>query len=114
MNRLTKILRTLLIGGLFNPSSLLLRAAFLLVVFATFHIVGWRDDTRILSGTSLPSDSAVVRGLLYAAAYFTAVIICPILILTAAIQTAMQRIFVSGNRTEVGSPEPDMRRQTRS
>jgi hypothetical protein len=95
MKRLTKTLRLLLIGSFFSPLSLLMRAAFLLIVFGVFHLLGWRDDTRILSGTSLPSDAAVVRGLLYAAAYFSAVIVSPILLLAAAMQTAMYRVFLS-------------------
>jgi hypothetical protein len=38
----------------------------------------------------------LARGLLYAVAYFSAVIVCPILLLAAAMQMAMYRVFPSG------------------
>ena len=93
MIRFWKILRPLLASSLFSPRGLLARAAVLLAVFGLFHLLGWRDDTRIFSGTSLPYTPAVVCGVLYAAAYFSAVILCPIMILAAGINAVLLRFL---------------------
>ena len=57
------------------------------VLFAVFHLAGWRDDTAIISGTSISPNAklTVVRGMLYGMTYFLAVIVSPVLIIAAGI-----------------------------
>ena len=72
-----------------------LLAIFLLCVFGIIHLLGWRQDTAILSGT-LPeknADAMIMRGLAYGAAYFAAVVISPILLLTAVINALLKPLF---------------------
>jgi hypothetical protein len=101
MSRLKTTLRMLMLGRFLSPPGLLLRAGILLAAFGAFHLLGWRDDTRVLSGTSAPSEGAVARGMLYAAAYFSAVLLCPILILAAAIQMVMQRAIAAVKKRKI-------------
>ena len=77
----------------FAPVSWISCAILLLLVFGMFHLMGWRQDTAIISGTSAgPSYYAsAMRGLLYGLAYFVAILISPILILTAAIDAVLRR-----------------------
>ena len=91
MNPIKSHLRMFWRADLLSPAGSVAHAVLILGVFATLHLLGWRDDTRILSGTSLPSSGAVFRGFLYSAAYFAAVILSPILLLAGAIQAAIQR-----------------------
>ena len=91
MNLIKSRLRMFWRADLLSPAGLVAHAVVILGLFATLHLLGWRDDTRILSGTSLPSSGAVFRGFLYSAAYFAAVILSPILLLAGAIQAAIQR-----------------------
>jgi hypothetical protein len=93
--RCARILRMSLFGGLLSPLGWVLRAGMVLAAFTVFHVLGWRDDMRIISGTSLPAsaaDAVVIRGLLYGASYFAAVVLCPILILAAGIPALLLRV----------------------
>ncbi len=90
MDQLRAFVRACWHAKLLSPPGLLVRAGLIVAVFATLHLLGWRDDTRIISGTSLASSATVFRGFVYAAAYFAAIILGPILILAAAIQGAIQ------------------------
>jgi hypothetical protein len=91
MNVIKSRLRMLWRANFLGHAGFVSHAIVILIVFAALHLLGWRDDTRILSGTSLPSSGAVFRGFLYATAYFAAVILAPILLLAGAIQAAIQR-----------------------
>jgi hypothetical protein len=72
--------------ALFRPLGWLCWAAMFVVVFGACHLLGWRDDTAILSGTLAPgSELTMVRGLIYLASYFAAVLLSPILILAAGL-----------------------------
>ena len=65
-------------------------AFLLLAVFGALHLLGWRDDTAIISGTAANPNSTL-RGLLYGMSYFLAVRVSPILILGAGISAALRR-----------------------
>jgi len=67
-------------------------AALLVVAWAMAHGLGWRDDTRIISGTGVPSGGAVLRGVAYAASYFAGVVVAPILVIAAGLRAAGSRI----------------------
>jgi hypothetical protein len=72
---------------MWHPLIWLATAVALAIVFGVFHLLGWRDDTRIISGTVAASgDDAILRGTGYAAAYFAAVLLSPILALGALFQ----------------------------
>ena len=68
-------------------------AILVLALFGLFHLLGWRDDTAIISGTSTSANTntAAVRGVLYGLTYFLAVIVSPILILAVGINTVLRR-----------------------
>jgi hypothetical protein len=76
-------------GGFFLPRGWLVRAAVIVLAWLLMHLLGWREDTRIISGTSLPNDFAgalgVFRGVAYLLAYFAAVVVAPILVIGAGI-----------------------------
>jgi hypothetical protein len=78
-----------LLRGWLTPRGWLVRAAIIIFAWALMHLLGWRDDTRIISGTSLPNDFAgavgASRGVAYLLAYFAAVVVAPILVIGAGI-----------------------------
>ena len=67
----------------------------LAAVFGVFHLLGWRDDTAILSGTFDGHDArlAALRGMLYATFYFAAVVASPVLILAAGLELVLSRLL---------------------
>jgi hypothetical protein len=81
--------------GTFRRASWIGVAVLLLAVFALFQLLGWRDDTAILSGTSTSPNVgvAVIRGVLYALSYFLAVVISPILVVAAMINAVICRFL---------------------
>jgi hypothetical protein len=80
-----------LLARLLAPRTWVALALGLLGALAVFHLLGWRDDTRFISG-SAPVNFTVVRGLLYALAYFGAVVASPILLLAASLLTFYRRL----------------------
>jgi len=69
----------------------------LLALFGLFHLLGWRDDTAIISGTLSTNhpDATIARGLLYGLSYFAATIASPILFIAAAIHALMTRLGIA-------------------
>ena len=69
-------------------------AVILLALLGVFHLLGWRDDTAILSGTSTSPhrEAAALRGVLYALAYFSATVVSPILIIAAGLNAMLRRL----------------------
>jgi hypothetical protein len=71
------------------------RALLMLATLAALHLLGWRADTRIISGTGAPRDLsgelAALRGVVYGFVYFLGVIVAPILILGAGIRVILER-----------------------
>lgn len=95
--RIRRLAAGIFCGGLLSPRGWLLRAAALLALFGAMHLLGWRDDTRILSGTATPgvagAGASILRGIAYGLAYFAAVLVCPILILAAGAYALLARVL---------------------
>ncbi|MEM9415606.1 MAG: hypothetical protein AAGA29_09045 [Planctomycetota bacterium] len=75
--------------------------AAIIACWAIAHALGWRVYTSAFSGTP-PAQGArgewlAMLGLLYAALYFAAVLIAPVLILAGLMRQAVLRLMRSGN-----------------
>ena len=59
-----------------------------------FHLLGWRDDTAIISGTSISPDTTAtaLRGVLYGLTYVLTVTVSPIILLAAGIHLMLGRV----------------------
>jgi len=79
-----------------SPVAWVAGALLVVALFGAMHLLGWRADTCIISGTvpgsGAAGDAAVLRGLLYAATYFCAVSVAPILVIAAGLRAAMSRL----------------------
>jgi hypothetical protein len=93
--RMWTIASTVVSHTLLRPAGWLGSAVLLLVVFAVFHLLGWRDDTSFLTGTvaSEGADAMVIRGVLYGVAYAAAVVVSPVFILAAALRVVLERLL---------------------
>lgn len=82
-------------------------AVLFVALFGVFHLLGWRDDTAIISGTYASPDSnptaAAVRGMLYGLSYFAAIVVSPILILAAGINAVLRRWIKTKVVTQAGT-----------
>ena len=79
---------------LFTPSGFLARAAAIVLAFGLAHALGWREETRFLSGT--PANAKL--GALYLLLYFGAVLVAPSLAFGAAFLALFDRRARSGER----------------
>jgi len=72
----------------------------LLAMFAILHLLGFRDDTAIISGTySTPSPRlSEMRGVFYALTYFAALLIAPILLLAAGLRAILFKTPAKADR----------------
>ncbi len=80
----------------FSPLGFLVWAALIGVLFATVHLLGWRDATTILTGTvqtGLTAETAAAKAMVYLIAYFGAVLAVPILVLAAALSGGWLRVL---------------------
>ena len=81
--------------GLLSPRGWLKRAAIIVATLVILHLLGWRADTKIISGTSPPKDfssqMAAVRGVIYGLVYFAAVVGAPILMIAAGLFAMLSR-----------------------
>lgn len=79
-----------------NPLGLLMRAAWLLLLFGVLHVAGFRNDTSVLSGTAPAGgafdEGAVIRGGLYVIAWLSVVAVVPVFVLGAGIMAALTRL----------------------
>lgn len=94
---MNRIGRRLLVGGMTTPRGWIVRAWLILITLLVLHLLGWREETRIISGTGAPKDLAgelaALRGVIYGFVYFLGVIVAPILILGAAIRLFIAPVF---------------------
>ena len=92
MARFARLLR----GRLLSPLHFLAWAGASALAFTAVELAGWRECTTFLSGTatSVHSDYAalVLRGSLYLLAYFSFVLVAPILVLAAGILALYSRL----------------------
>ena len=93
----------LLDRSLLNPASWAGCALVLMAAWALMHLLGWRVDTAVISGTVDISRGtaqwAMMRGALYALAYFGTTIISPILLLATGIYLLLFRVAAKANET---------------
>ena len=82
-------LRTAFRAKLFSPLGFLLRVLLVAITFGICHAAGLREHTTFLSGTTTSVvatvDGSVVLGTFYVVAYHAFVLICPSLLLAAAL-----------------------------
>lgn len=86
----------------FSPIGFLVWAALIGVLFATVHLLGWRDATTILTGTvqnGLTAEIAAAKAMVYLIAYFGAVLAMPILVLAAALSGGWLRVTSQRNES---------------
>jgi hypothetical protein len=85
-----------MMAGLLRPTRWVACALLIGALFAVMHLLGWRADTCIISGTvagsGIARDLAVVRGLLYIVTYFCAITVAPILIIGAGLLAGISRL----------------------
>jgi hypothetical protein len=83
-----KQLRKVLSDSLLNPVSWIAWSLIFLAAWIAFHLLGWRVDTAVISGTVDPArgnpHTVMFHGALYALAYFASTILSPILLLASA------------------------------
>jgi hypothetical protein len=79
--------------GLLSPRGMLLRAGLLVVIYALFHVLGWREHVSAVYATSSARPVAAVAGILYALSYFALVLLAPILAVAAGILAVLQRVL---------------------
>ena len=85
------------------PQGFLIRAALIGVFFVIVHVADLREHTTFLTGT--PADAAtslnqtILFGVVYLVAYFSVVIVAPILVLAAG-------IFAWANLLLAKKPQP--------
>jgi hypothetical protein len=89
------------------PFGLVRVAAIGVAVFAVLHLLGARESTSVLSGTSPGSGTAAFLGAAYAVAYFGAVVGAPVLVIAALIFCGLARCLPSprgpGRHAETGA-----------
>jgi len=76
-------------------SRLLLRSVLIAAAWLAAHLVGWRDYTSIISGTS-PTGGTVtvlplVLGVTYGVLYFGAMLVAPVLVIAAILLLVISR-----------------------
>src|SRR5262245_11860479 len=80
-----------------SPRGLLFRATLIGLFFLIVHVLGFKQHTTFLTGT--PVDGAtslnqtILFGVVYLAAYFSFVIVAPILILAAGILSVLDLLY---------------------
>jgi hypothetical protein len=93
MKWMGKVLERVVGGSLLNPASWIGWALVLIGAWLLGHVLGWRADTAIISGTVDPARGdtqwIMIRGMFYALAYFGAVVVSPVLLLAAGIHVGI-------------------------
>ena len=75
--------------SLLNPASWMGWACVFVAAWGVMHLLGWRAATSVISGTvdadGTPRQWEMMRGTMYALAYFASTVVAPILFLTSVI-----------------------------
>jgi hypothetical protein len=81
-----------------SPKDLVKRAVLIVCAFAVAHLLGLREFTSVLNGTTGSMDmswqAAAIRGVIYIFLYLAFILLVPTLLLAAAIAAAIRK-FVS-------------------
>jgi hypothetical protein len=95
MKAVFRCLRRLWKAPAFSPAGFLLRAVIITVLFCTSELLGLREYTTFLSGTSgninLSWQMASLLGLIHLLLYVAFVLLVPILLITAGLLTVWNR-----------------------
>lgn len=90
---------------LLHPATWVVGALLLAAIFCTLHVLGWREDTSIISGTfhtppptRAAAERMILQGAFYAASWFATILLSPILLLGAALQWLLSRIVPPRSR----------------
>jgi hypothetical protein len=107
MKWIIKQLRKILSDSLLNPVSWIAWSLIFLATWAALHLLGWRVDTAVISGTVDPArgnpHTVMLHGTLYALTYFASTILSPILLLASAIYITVLTIT---RHQKQPSPQP--------
>ena len=106
MKWLSQLPRRILERSLFNPTSWCAYAALFFAAWGVCHLLGWRADTAVISGTADPAHGSMhwvmFRGALYAISYLAAVTVGPILFLASGMFVILAH--VTDSRKKVVTP----------
>ncbi len=78
-----------------RPRRLLIRAGIILLALGIAHVLGWREYLCVLSGAHPEPGSGLVvpaAACLYLVAYFAAVLVAPVLLIAALVETVWNRL----------------------
>jgi hypothetical protein len=93
MKWLRKIAERVIGGSLLNPASWMGWALVLIGAWGLAAALGWRGDTAVICGTVDPARGSgqwvMMRGMIYALAYFGAVMVSPVLVLASGVYGGM-------------------------
>ena len=84
MNNFGRLIRVAMPCRFISPHGFFAAAVVLTLVFAACHALGWREYAAFLSGNRLP-EGQTAMGMVYVLAYFSFVIIAPIMVFASAI-----------------------------
>jgi hypothetical protein len=87
-----------------SPKDLVRRGIFLGLVYLLIHIAGLREFTSILSGTTgsvqVSWQISALLGMLYIFSYLSAVLLAPILVLSAILMYILDKTLLKKRRAE--------------
>jgi hypothetical protein len=117
MKWLAQVPRRILERSLFNPASWLACAAILFAAWGACHLLGWRADTAVISGTADPAHGSMhwvmLRGTTYALTYFAAITLGTILILSSGMFVVLahltgrrKKIVTHADHSTAAPPQP--------
>ena len=88
-------MKTWMAACLRGPAAWVTFAVVIAAMFGVFHLLGWREDVAVLSGTGSPTnrDAMMVRGMLYVLAYLGTVVVGPILVIGAGVRVGLERVM---------------------
>ena len=84
---------------IWTPKGFVVRAAIIALFFAVCHLLGWREHTSFLCGTTGSTSAgghlSAVLGVIYIVAYLGFVLVAPMLVLAASILFGLERFWTA-------------------
>lgn len=78
-----------------SPKDFVRHAVLIVMVFGIVHLLGWRECTSVLNGTTgapgMDMETALLLGIAYALLYFATVVLVPILLIAAGLLALWRR-----------------------
>jgi hypothetical protein len=75
-----------------SPTGFLISAAVIVTLYLIVHLLDFRVETTVLSGTAPSGADGLARGLIYIGLYFASVVVAPILVIAAAVLKALELV----------------------